>query len=387
VTEALELARDLIRCPSVTPAEGGALALLGERLAARGFAVERVVFTDTNTPDIDNLFARIGAGGPHLAFGGHTDVVPAGDAGQWTRGPFAGEIADGKLWGRGAVDMKGGIAAFAAATFRFLDRHGPPKGTISFLITGDEEGPAVNGTVKLLKWAAERGERFDHAIVGEPTNVEALGDTVKVGRRGSFTATVTVVGKQGHVAYPERADNPVPRLAKLAAALSFAPLDRGTDVFQASNLEVVGLKAGAGATNVIPGSASLTFNVRFNDLWTLATLETELRRRLDETGIAYEFAPARGNSSAFRAAPGPFLDLVVAAVTDVTGRVPALTTGGGTSDARFVKDYCPVVEVGLVGRTMHMVDENVPLDELEGLTDVYAAILERYFGVSKAPGG
>lgn len=383
---ALGHAAALIRCPSVTPAEGGALGYLEATLAAHGFETHRVVFSEDGTPDVDNLYARIGTAGPHLMFAGHTDVVPVGDAAAWTHGPFAAEIADGKLFGRGAVDMKGGIAAFLAATLDHIARHGPPRGRLSFLITGDEEGPAVNGTEKLLKWAVERGERFDHAIVGEPSNVSAMGDTIKVGRRGSFSATVTVDGRQGHVAYPERADNPVGRLVRLAAALTDAPLDGGTEVFQPSNLEIVGLEAGAGAFNVIPAAATLRFNVRFNDRWTLATLEAELRRRMDATGIAYRMSSPRGNSSAFRAPPGPFLDVVTAAIRDVTGSTPALTTGGGTSDARFIKDVCPVVEFGLVGRTMHMVDENVPLDELATLTAIYARVLERYFGTNASGG-
>ena len=379
-TDPVALLQDLLRCPSITPAEGGALQLLDRVLSAAGFTVERPVFSEAGTPDIENLYARIGTDGPNLVFAGHTDVVPVGDESRWTHNPFAGEITDGVLYGRGAVDMKGGIACFIAAALDHLTENGGrTNGSISLLITGDEEGPSINGTVKLLQWADERGETFSHAIVGEPTNPEHLGDMIKIGRRGSFNGIVTVEGKQGHVAYPHRADNPVPKLVRLMAALSETPLDAGNDHFDASNLEVVALDAGAGAFNIIPARASGRFNVRFNDIWSQASLEAELRRRMDATGIAYTLDLPRGNSDSFLTAPGPFVEMVAQAIRAETGVTPKLSTTGGTSDARFIKDYCPVIEFGLVGQTMHMVDERVPVADLHALKAVYRRIIDAYF--------
>ncbi len=275
------LTRDLIRRPSVTPADAGALDILQARLDVAGFKTQRLPFSEPGTPDIDNLYARIGDSAPFLLFAGHTDVVPPGDSAKWSVDPFAGEIIGGELYGRGAADMKGGIAAFAAAAFAYLEKHGAPKkGSIGFLITGDEEGPAINGTVKMLQWLAARGEKFDHCIVGEPTNAQDLGDMIKIGRRGSLNGRLLVLGKQGHVAYPQRADNPVPHLLALCAALKAEPLDNGTDWFDASNLEITSIDIGNEATNVIPGAARVRFNIRFNDRWTPQTLEAEIRRRL-----------------------------------------------------------------------------------------------------------
>lgn len=378
----VSLLSDLIRCPSVTPAEGGALTYLERVLAAAGFHVERVTFSAPGTPDVENLYARIGTAAPYLVFAGHTDVVPVGDLSRWSRAPFSGDVADGKVWGRGATDMKGGIAAFMAATLAHLAEHGVPAGSIGFLITGDEEGPAINGTVKLLEWAAARGERFDACIVGEPTNVSAVGDMVKVGRRGSYSATLTIAGKQGHVAYPHLADNPVRRLVAAVAALT-APLDNGNEWFQPSNLEVVGLQAGAGAYNVIPAEATARLNIRFNDQWTGAALEAEVKRRVAGAigATGWSLLPERGNSESFLTKPGPFVDAIVSAIVDVTGRAPTLSTTGGTSDARFIKDYCPVIEFGLVGKTMHQVDEHAEIADLLAGTDVYRAILARFFAV------
>ena len=279
--KAVDLTRDLIRCNSVTPNDGGALGVLQRVLDAAGFKTQRLPFSESGTPDIDNLYARFGTQAPYLLFAGHTDVVPTGDEAKWTRGPFDAEIADGMVWGRGAVDMKGGIAAFAAAALDYIAEKGAPKGSIGFLITGDEEGPAVNGTVKMLQWAAARGEKFDHCVVGEPTNPDALGDMIKIGRRGSLNGGIVVHGKQGHVAYPQRADNPIPHLLKLLTALSATPLDEGTAHFDASNLEVVTVDVGNPATNVIPAEARARFNIRFNDLWTAETLAAELRRRCE----------------------------------------------------------------------------------------------------------
>ncbi len=380
VVSALDVARALIAFPSVTPADAGALPYLRGLLAEAGFAAEIVSFAAPGTPTIDNLYARFGAHAPNFVFAGHTDVVPPGDAKQWRFDPFAGAVADGQIWGRGAADMKGGIAAAVAAALRFVAR-GAFEGSISFLVTGDEEGPAVNGTVKLLDWARERGERFDHCLLGEPTSVAALGDMIKNGRRGSLTGRLVVSGKQGHVAYPRLADNPIRPLAPILTALQTPPLDRGTPDFEASNLEVVSVDVGNPATNVIPGEVRLVFNIRFNDLWTPESLSAEIERRVAAAAggarVALSFDPT--NAVAFLTQRGAFTDLVARAVEDVTGRRPELSTSGGTSDARFIKDACPVVEIGLVGATMHGVDERAPLDDLETLSRLYERVLELYF--------
>ncbi len=281
---ALDLCRALVRCRSVTPEDGGALGILEAALKQARFAAQRITFTELGAPDIDNLYARYGTSAPILVFAGHTDVVPVGEPTNWRFDPFAGEVAEGAVWGRGTVDMKGGVAAFAAAACAFVSRRGLPKGSIGFLITGDEEGPAINGTEKLLRWAYDKGERFDHCIVGEPTSADVLGDTIKIGRRGSLNGTLIVLGRQGHAAYPERADNPVPKLLRLLGALTAAPFDKGTPRFEPSNLEIVSVDVGNPAFNVIPAEARARFNVRFNDLWTPETLGAELRRRLELGG-------------------------------------------------------------------------------------------------------
>ena len=373
----IAIAQALIRCRSVTPDEGGALACLEALLRAAGFKVERPVFSEPGTYPVENLFATVGSGGPHFAFAGHTDVVPPGDEGAWTHPPFGGEIADGKLYGRGAVDMKGSVAAFAAAALDFLRDGGLKRGTLSFLITGDEEGKAVNGTAKLLQWATERGHKFDASVVGEPTCVEALGDAIKVGRRGSLSGIIEVTGKQGHVAYPERADNPVPRLMKLLAALTAEKLDDGTERFQPSNLEVTSLDVGNAAFNIIPAKASAHINIRFNERWTYPTLTKWLEARLDGAGAgAYRLTYEPMTSDVFLTKSDTVIGAISAAIQSVTGRTPALSTGGGTSDARFIKDYCPVVEFGPVGTSMHQVDEAIPVQELRDLTRIYAKLLE-----------
>ena len=377
---ALEIARALIRFPSVTPADGGALPYLRDLLAQAGFAAELVTFEAPRTPAVLNLYARFGAARPNLAFAGHTDVVPPGDKARWRFDPFSGEIADGELWGRGACDMKGGVAASVAAALRFIARE-TFTGSISFLLTGDEEGPAVNGTVKLIDWALAKGEAFDHCILGESTSVAAVGDTIKHGRRGSLNGRLTIQGRQGHAAYPHVADNPIRALAPVLTALLSPPLDKGNADFEPTNLEVVSVDVGNPAFNVIPGEARLTFNVRFNDLWTPESLAAEIERRVsgaDERGRATLTFEAT-NAVAFLTKPGPFTDLVAAAVKDVTGRTPSLSTGGGTSDARFIKNACPVVELGLVNATIHGVDERVALDDLEALSRIYERVLERYF--------
>ncbi|WP_271206066.1 succinyl-diaminopimelate desuccinylase [Methylopila jiangsuensis] len=365
------VAQALIRCESVTPAEGGAQALLESLLAPLGFAVARPTFSEPDTPDVANLYARRGEG-PAFVFAGHTDVVPPGDLARWREGPFSGVIVDGELHGRGAVDMKGAVACMVAAVARR-----PEAAPVAFLITGDEEGPSINGTSKLLEWAAGRGERFSACLLGEPTNPEALGDVAKIGRRGSLSAVVTLQGAQGHVAYPHLADNPLRRLGPALAALMDEPLDEGTAHFQPSHLEVVGVESGTGAFNVIPASATLQFNVRFNDRHTpdslKALLTDRLAKALGPDAFAIAFQPRPGE--AFLTAPGAFVDLVSDAVEAETGRRPALTTGGGTSDARFIKSYCPVVEFGLVGQTMHQVDERVAVADLETLTRIYERAL------------
>ena len=380
---ALSIAQDLLRCPSVTPADAGALDVLETLLKGAGFTVHRVTFSEPGTADIDNLYARIGDGAPHLCFAGHTDVVPPGEASAWTHGAFAGDVADGLLYGRGAVDMKGGIACAVAATLDYLAAiGGKPKGSISFLITGDEEDVAVNGTVKLLQWAAERGEQLDHCIVGEPSNVEAIGDTIKIGRRGSQSGVLIVDGTQGHVAYPHRAANPVPDIARLITALNDEPLDAGSAQFQPSNLEFTSVDVGNTATNVIPAQARAKFNIRFNDHHTQETLKTLVEQRLaaacgNRIRARIEWLPS--NADVFVTKPGTFTDLVGAAIAEVTGRTPDLNTGGGTSDARFIAKYCPVVEFGLVGQTMHQIDERTPVSDLDKLTAIYRGVLERYF--------
>jgi succinyl-diaminopimelate desuccinylase len=379
VADPVEIAQALIRCHSVTPAEGGALDYLGDLLGRAGFEIHRQKFASPGYPEIDNLFAKFGTGRPHLVFAGHTDVVPPGREANWSEPPFGGVLKDGTLYGRGAVDMKGAIAAFAAAALDFLATK-KPKGAVSFLITGDEEGPAVDGTVKLLAWAKARGEKFDHAIVGEPTSVVRVGDTIKIGRRGSLSGTITVLGKQGHAAYPDRAENPVPALLAICAALTEKPYDKGSKEFQPSNLEIVSLETGNAAFNVIPAQATARFNIRFNDRHTPASLKREIGKRLKRAAkrarFRVEWEPA---SDSYLTKRGPFVDLVVKAIAEAAGVKSALSTSGGTSDARFIKNYCPVVDLGLVGTTMHQIDEHAPVKDIETLTRIYRAILEKYF--------
>ena len=378
----LDLCQRLIRCPSVTPHDAGALAVLEHHFSAAGFATHRLRFSEPGTPDVDNLYARVGSGAPYLVFAGHTDVVPPGDHAQWRFDPFSAAVAEGMVYGRGASDMKAGIAAFAAAATAYVAEHGGVKGSIGFLITGDEEGPAINGTAKLLTWAEARGERFDHCLLGEPTCAERLGDAIKIGRRGSLNARLVVHGRQGHVAYPRRADNPIPHLLRLLDALIAAPLDQGTAHFEPSNLEIVTIDVGNPAMNVIPAKAHASFNVRFNDLWTPAALEAELARRCATAapGARYDLSFEPCNALAFLTKPDRFTELVSEAVAARTGVKPALSTSGGTSDARFIRAYCPVVEFGPVGATVHMVDECIAVADLETLTEIYRDILERYFG-------
>jgi len=381
----------LIQCPSVTPADAGALDAVAAMANTLGMTVERPVFSQDGTPDIENLYARCGDRGRHLMFAGHTDVVPVGDDAAWTHAPFSAARDGGLMYGRGAVDMKGGIACFLAAVARHIEAHGAIDGCVSLLITGDEEGPAINGSVKLLQWAAARGERWDGCLLGEPTNPDAMGDMIKIGRRGSLSGEVIVQGRQGHAAYPHLADNPVRSIVALTSALLHPPLDEGTDNFQPTNLEVTSIDTGNGATNVIAAQCRAAFNVRFNDTWTADSLRAELERRLaaaaeDMTLRANNSEPAKYTiswkeppSHVFLTRDDALISVLADSVETVTGRKPVLSTSGGTSDARYIKDYCPVVEFGLVGKTMHMVDECVALDDLEILTQIYQRFIMDWF--------
>lgn len=380
---ALDIAQGLIRCRSVTPDEGGALAYLQDMLEGAGFECHRLIFSDKDTPDVDNLFARLGTGAPHLCFAGHTDVVPPGDEADWTHPPFAAEIDDGWLFGRGSADMKGNIACFVEATLAKLTADkGQLDGSISFLITGDEEGPAFNGTRKVLEWMKENGHNPDHCIVGEPSASEFVGDTVRIGRRGSLSGHVIVTGIQGHTAYPELANNPVPGMLKVLNSFLEEPLDEGTPNFSPSDLQIVTIDAGNPATNVIPARLSATFNIRFNANHTAESLMDILGNKassaLEGTGLEHQisFLPS---SPCFVTEPGPLVDLMTEAARNETGKMSVLSTGGGTSDARFVKDYCPVIEFGLVNKTIHQVDERIEVKDLETLTRIYRDFIERYF--------
>ena len=379
IIDALELARRLIRCPSVTPEDGGALKALGAALETTGFTCHHLTFSEDGTADVGNLYARFGTARPNFCFAGHTDTVPGGDREAWTVDPFGAEVTDGNLFGRGASDMKGAIASFAAAASRFIGRRGGDLGgSISLLITGDEEGVAVNGTVKLLQWLAGRGEVLDACLVGEPTNPMQLGEMVKIGRRGSLNGRLTVRGVQGHSAYPDLADNPLPRLVRMLSSIIEEPLDDGTEHFQPSNVQLTTIDVGNGATNVTPGAATAGFNIRYNDLHTGASLDDSLRRKFDTVGGDYQL-DISVSGEAFLTPPGAFSDLIAGAIEKVTGIAPALSTTGGTSDARFIKDYCPVAEFGLVGQTMHKTDEQTRLADLDALGAIYEAVLDGYF--------
>jgi len=378
----LELARALIRCPSVTPEDAGALDVLEGALDDLGFTCTRLVFGEKEGERVDNLYARLGDGRPLFCFAGHTDVVPVGEPAQWSLDPFAAEVDGARLFGRGAADMKGAIACFVAATARFTQNHaqGLP-GTISLLITGDEEGEAVNGTAKVLDWMAQNDEIPDACLVGEPTNPRRLGEMIKIGRRGSLYARLTVRGAQGHVAYPHLADNPIPRLMTMLERVR-GEMDGGCDHFQPSNLEITSIDVGNPASNVIPASASARFSIRYNPGHTPLSIERWLRENFDAVGGAYELA-LTATGDAFLTPPGPLSELVAGAVESVLGTRPELSTTGGTSDARFIKDYCPVCEFGLVGQTMHKVDEHVLLADLGALTDIYTAVLAGFFAAGR----
>lgn len=378
----VRLAQDLIRCPSVTPADAGALAVLERVLKPLGFACHRLRFQEDASPAVENLYARIGTQGPNFCFAGHTDVVPPGDAKLWRHDPFGAVIENGTLYGRGAVDMKSAVACFATAASRFIGA-GKPYGSISLLITGDEEGPTnVNGTRRMLVWLKEQGEKLSHCIVGEPTATAATGDVLKIGRRGTMNARLTVTGTQGHAAYPQRANNPIPALAELVSRLAGWKLDDGTDHFDPSTLAFTTVDVGNPATNVIPAEARAGFNIRFNDRHKSADLIAHIRAEADAVAKtrSVEIAlTAHASGEPFLTQPGPFTKMLSDVVTEVTGLSPDMSTTGGTSDARFIKDFCPVVEIGLPGGTMHKADECVPVAEIEKLTALYERVLSAYF--------
>jgi succinyl-diaminopimelate desuccinylase len=380
-TDPIPLTQALIRCPSVTPDDAGALAVLEAALTPLGFACKRLRFESDGTPPIENLYARLGTARPNFVFAGHTDVVPPGEGKGWRHHPYAAEIESGVLYGRGAADMKSAIAAFVAATARTIE-NGMPKGSISLLITGDEEGVAINGTVKVLDWMKANGEPLDHCIVGEPTSAARAGDVIKIGRRGSMNVRVTVKGVQGHAAYPSRALNPIPILSSFITRVSSWTLDKGSEHFEPSTLALTTVDVGNPAVNVIPAEATAGFNIRFNDLHTPQSLMKTIE------GLAAAVTRAYGgeirlalqvSGVSFITHPGKFTDLLSGAIQRVTGKPPEFSTTGGTSDARFIKDHCPVAELGLAGATMHKVDECASLEDIEILTRIYQAILEDYF--------
>ena len=385
IYDPVTLSKALVRRPSVTPLDAGALDVLEEHLVPFGFSCNRLPFTEEGTPDVDNLYARLGKEGPNLCFAGHTDVVPPGDLENWTSDPFQPEIRNGRLYGRGTADMKCAIAAFVTAASRVVAMFGDKfPGSISLLITGDEEGPAINGTVKILDWLQANGQVLDACIVGEPTNVNVLGDMIKIGRRGSMNAYVTVHGTQGHVAYPALADNPVPRLLRFLKTVNDCVFDEGTDHFPPTNLEITTMDVGNTTTNLIPAEAKARLNIRFNDQHSGASLSEYLETVRTEVA---------GNTSAidmdisisgepFLTPPGDLSDLVASAVTAVSGETPELSTTGGTSDARFIKNHCPVVELGLINATAHKVNENSRVDDIYALTDIYERVIAGYFGLA-----
>ncbi len=374
----VELTRRLIRCPSVTPEEGGALVVLQEVLEGAGFECYRV-----DRGKVSNLFARWGRKGSNrsLGFNGHTDVVSVGDEAAWTHPPFSAHLEDGIIWGRGATDMKSGVAAWVAAAVDFV-RESPPDGALILAITGDEEAEALDGTRALLDWMAQNGEAMSACIVGEPTSPNHMGEMIKIGRRGSMVAHFTVRGVQGHSAYPHKANNPVHAMAKLMARLVAGELDQGSEHFDASTLQVTAIETGNPATNVIPAQCRANVNIRFNDLHTSDSLSAWLRAQAaivaKETGAEIDFT-TKVSGESFLTPPGDLSALVVGAVKAETGIEPELSTSGGTSDARFVKDHCPVVECGLVGRYMHAVDERVPVEEIAQLKAIYGRIMRDYF--------
>jgi succinyl-diaminopimelate desuccinylase len=384
-TDPVALTQALVRCDSVTPREGGALTLLENVLGAAGFTCHRMTMTDIDTPDVENLYAATHGNGRNLCFAGHTDVVPPGDVSAWTHPPFGGVIDNGMLYGRGTVDMKGAIACFVAAALRELQA-GPLGCRLSFLITGDEEGPSINGTMKVLDWLKVRDERLDACIVGEPSNPTALGQEIKIGRRGSLSGELVVHGRQGHAAYPQLAENPIPKLVRILDRLSSLRLDDGTADFEPSNLQVTVIGAPNSATNVIPAEARAKFNIRYNTHWTRPKLEAWVREQIAAAAATVDArwtVVFSGTGDVFLTKPGPLVGTLAAAVVDVLGKTPALTTNGGTSDARFIQAHCPVVEFGLTNALAHHVDERVAVADLERLTKIYQTFI-RGFAAAEA---
>ncbi|PCI55305.1 MAG: succinyl-diaminopimelate desuccinylase [Alphaproteobacteria bacterium] len=374
--DVIELTQKLIACPSITPKDEGALVYLAQQLETLGFTCHRLDFGEGDE-HVPNLFARLGTGAPHICYAGHTDVVPTGPADAWTYGPFNPHIEGGVLYGRGASDMKGSVAAFTAAVAEYL-KNNTPTGSISLLITGDEEGPALNGTIKVLKWMKENNHIPDVALIGEPTNPAHLGQEIKIGRRGSLTGEITVSGKQGHVAYQHLADNPLPKLVKILDALSDSVLDEGSEFFPSTNLEITTIDVGNTADNVIANSGSAKFNIRFNDRWSSETLSAKLHEIIKSCGFDYDLELICSAES-FLTKPGDWSDIVREAVKNVTGNTPDFTTNGGTSDARFVVQYCPVVEFGGINATIHQIDENASVQDLKDLTKIFTQMLKLYF--------
>ncbi len=375
----IALTQDLIRCPSITPRDEGALDIVQQALEGLGFDCHRLVFSEAGTADVGNLYARFGRGAPNLCFAGHTDVVPAGDLADWQTGPFAAIIEDGRLKGRGAADMKGAIAAYIAALAAFLGATGGKfPGSLSLLITGDEEGAAINGTAKVLRWLEEKGEKLDFCLVGEPTSCETLGDMIKIGRRGSLSGEITVIGIGGHVAYPDLAKNPIPGLAKIITMLKAEPLDQGTEHFPPSNLEVINIEIGNAAGNVIPARAGAAFNIRFNNLHEPDDLKEKVRRACEASGFEYELS-FRLFGDAFLSPESALQSAVLHAIEEKTGALPELSTTGGTSDARYIKNHCPVTEFGLVGKTIHKPNEEAAVSDIAAISDIYHNILQHFF--------
>ena len=375
----IELSQRLIRCPSVTPDEGGALDELQNVLEELGFRCQRLLFSESGTPDVDNLYARLGDRGPNFCFAGHSDVVPPGDRDEWGEDPFSGVVIDGKLFGRGSADMKSAIASFISAVQRYKSNVGEKiPGSISLLITGDEEGPAINGTIKVLDWMSKNNELIDACIVGEPTNPDHLGQMIKIGRRGSFTGWLTVTGVQGHTAYPHLAENPLSKLIKMLEPLAEEQLDQGTEYFPPTTVAISSIDTGNSATNVIPQKVTASFNIRFNDSRTAEDIEEWLRGHFDSVGGSYQLETAC-SSNAFITEPSALSEDLISAIKDVVGTSPEMSTTGGTSDARFIRKYCPVVEFGIVGKTMHKINEHVEIKDVELLTDIYTELLDRFF--------
>ena len=380
-TDPIELLTDLIRCQSITPNEGGALSLLEKTMNKHGFVCNRLTFGE-DEKKVENLFARIGDGLPHLCFAGHTDVVPEGDASEWSYPPFEAKIKDNIIYGRGAVDMKGGIASFLAAVFKYLKETPNFKGSISFLITGDEEGLALNGTKKVLEWMDEKNQIPDLCIVGEPTNLNKIGDNIKIGRRGSLSGKLIVFGKQGHVAYPHLAENPFLNLIKMLKPLLKGTMDNGTKHFPSSTASITSIDTGNQADNVIPSKVETKFNIRFNDLHTKESLQNKILKHFDSITNNYEIK-FFSNADPFITKPGFLTSNLKEAIFKITQNHPDLSTSGGTSDARFISKYCPVIEFGLVGKTMHQVDERVPTSDIKMLTNIYYEFLKKNFEINR----